>query len=483
MIGRRVLHERMGYGKIIDVRRGGREYQIDFEDPPIRTVLSSSEVSIVDSQGLDFSNSFIDVSDGLESVLVGMDIAGPTSRPEFEVDPAFLSSRKMIEAFRLGVVPYDEIEEFTFSRENELKQVMKALKDIDRDGGSIRVIQGEYGSGKSHFLEYVKHIALNEGWVVASTEFDQTEIKPQIPKTVYKSLLVSLHAKKGGYKNIGKLLLEASNNPEIYEYFNHNNHPFISRLFEILRFSKTYNREILWQWFLGYTINIPVVRKYCEENRLPSFLANYSTAPIVCNILGSIAFISRLMGYKGLVLFFDESESISYLSSNYLKKAENFILGLKLASLGQKKSGIENDELCHPKRGVDLNYVFHEPSYLAIIFAMTPRPLEQSTVIDEMVEDEWVVPLPKFSRKDFIQMAKRLIEIYYTAYNVKKPITDKQMIAMIDYIFEKKESRFPTIRLMIKSIIEVLDIMRFYPQENLIDILQDRDEFFDFFED
>jgi len=476
LLDRRIYHQRFGYGLILDVRRGGREYYIEYESTPLKMWLSSSEVILIDSQGLGPVDVEGEISEGLEKLISDSDKRDVNIEQKISIDSETYSAKKMIEAFRLGVVPYEEIDNFTFNREKETKQVFKALNEVSKKGGVIRVVKGEYGTGKSHFLEFIKQRALNEGWVVARTEFDPFEVKPQNPKAVYHALLVSLQAKNNGSKNLTKILAEATAQSDIYRKFKDLNHPYFSRLFEILRYSKSFDKLILWQWFLGDQINIPVVRDYCRDKKLPSLLPYYSSAPIVCNILGGLSVIAKMMGYKGLLLIIDEAESIANIQGYYIEKAENFILGLKLAVLGSKRSKLSNKDLVHPTRGVDLNYVFSDHSYLATIFAMTPRPAESETILEKIFSEKWIIHLNTLSQSDFLSLIKSLVDIYQVALPSDRKFSINQMKKLNDYIFQRTETRFHSLRLMIKFVIEILDILRYYPDLYLDELLLDEDD-------
>jgi hypothetical protein len=72
----------------------------------------------------------------------------------------------IIQALRAGVVPRHGLRHIQVGRAREIEEL---VKDIDRiaDGGSaIRFIIGEYGSGKTFFMNLIRLIALEKGLVV-----------------------------------------------------------------------------------------------------------------------------------------------------------------------------------------------------------------------------------------------------------------------------------------------------------------------------
>ncbi len=76
----------------------------------------------------------------------------------------------ILQALRAGVVPRLGLQHIQVGRVREVREM---IKDIDRtgDGGStIRFVIGEYGSGKTFFLNLVRLIALEKGMVVMSAD-------------------------------------------------------------------------------------------------------------------------------------------------------------------------------------------------------------------------------------------------------------------------------------------------------------------------
>ena len=76
----------------------------------------------------------------------------------------------IIQSLRAGVTPRTGLQHIQVGR---VKEVEALLKDIERigDGGSaFRLIIGEFGSGKSFFLQLVRTIALEKGLVTVNAD-------------------------------------------------------------------------------------------------------------------------------------------------------------------------------------------------------------------------------------------------------------------------------------------------------------------------
>lgn len=113
------------------------------------------------------------------------------SRPEVTPDEQF-QSRQVIEALRLGVVPRFKINELTIGLRRERATVEAALDRTDKYGGDVCAVVGEYGTGKSHFFEWTAQQALNRGYLVASASLDVQETPPSKPFRIYNALINSL---------------------------------------------------------------------------------------------------------------------------------------------------------------------------------------------------------------------------------------------------------------------------------------------------
>ena len=73
-----------------------------------------------------------------------------------QLDPGYarlrgrLEARRTIEALRYGLVPAKRIRELSVGLEAEKASLQKALTNTKENGGDVRVVVGEYGTGKSH---------------------------------------------------------------------------------------------------------------------------------------------------------------------------------------------------------------------------------------------------------------------------------------------------------------------------------------------
>lgn len=76
----------------------------------------------------------------------------------------------IIQALNAGVVPRLGLHHVQVGRAAEIKAMLKDIDRIGDDGSAIRFIIGEYGAGKTFFLNLVRLIALERKLVVASAD-------------------------------------------------------------------------------------------------------------------------------------------------------------------------------------------------------------------------------------------------------------------------------------------------------------------------
>lgn len=76
----------------------------------------------------------------------------------------------IVQALRAGVVPKLGLQHIQVGRAREIAELVKDIERISDGGSAIRFVIGEYGSGKTFFLNLIRTIALEKGLVVMSAD-------------------------------------------------------------------------------------------------------------------------------------------------------------------------------------------------------------------------------------------------------------------------------------------------------------------------
>ena len=76
----------------------------------------------------------------------------------------------IVRALSAGVVPRVGLQHIQVGRSREIEELLRDMDRISEGGSTIRFIIGEYGSGKTFFLNLVKQIAIEKRMVVLSAD-------------------------------------------------------------------------------------------------------------------------------------------------------------------------------------------------------------------------------------------------------------------------------------------------------------------------
>ena len=76
----------------------------------------------------------------------------------------------IIQALSAGVVPRAGLQHIQVGRSREIEELLQDLERISEGGSAIRFIVGEYGSGKTFFLNLIRQIAVEKRMVVLSAD-------------------------------------------------------------------------------------------------------------------------------------------------------------------------------------------------------------------------------------------------------------------------------------------------------------------------
>ncbi|MBF0467493.1 MAG: DUF2791 family P-loop domain-containing protein [Desulfamplus sp.] len=128
------------------------------------------------------------------------------TKEELENQKPF-QARSIIEALRKGVVPVEYVPLFTVGRTNWLTFIEDDLENYIAEGGSkVRFISGDYGDGKTHFMSVIHHMALAKGFAISFVVLTR-EVPIHKFETVYQNIVRQL---RGNFEGTGiRFLLES----------------------------------------------------------------------------------------------------------------------------------------------------------------------------------------------------------------------------------------------------------------------------------
>jgi len=441
-----VFHPTYGQGRIVKDRHKGYLVLVEFEDGIARWVrgrilrdlkpeISPPEVSVPQPQAIE---------------------AGGKAPPG-----ADFRQRRIVEAFRLGVVPPDCVEDFTFGREWEVEAIREWLNDPD---DSTLFLVGGYGTGKTHLLHYAASRALGEGFAVAVIEVDPNETSFDKPKRLYHrftrtfAFLSPKDGKRRGFRDFLRHCI--SSNPRVLR-----RHAYFKPLLD------NQEDELVWAWIEGaplgakppsYVDAAGVFHCYWS---LPSLYTYSKAANIYCYLLSSLGWLAvHELGLKGLLLVFDEAENVDMASTIYRwERAHNFLVALIRVASNDSRMSMPARHLPfdHPKRAKGIPYLFKVPSGLKLLFAFAEAP----EIHGEFPEPRQI-RLDPVSDSALREAFEALYTLYDEAYNMR--------LAGLapDMVFNHIADGPGRTRSFIKATVEALDLLRLHPEKKATEILR-----------
>ena len=363
-----------------------------------------------------------------------------------------IAARRIIEALRLGGVPLSCVEKYSVGRDNEF---LEACSWLDSGRGALQVI-GEYGSGKTHFLEMLSETALRQNWGVARIEIDAQETPFHKPHQLYESFVNNFCFRENGALGDFRAfltLLNESGSPEVEQI---RSHPYLGKMQEAWQEGK--DREWLFEWIEGRRegpAGFPVLQKH------------QTAANLYSNLLSGLSWAAKhVLGLEGILILFDEAETVDpYWYTDYqFDKALNTLRGLVLLSnsdesliddipdadnLG-KKSGLIYSKMT--KQPVP--YLWEKESDLKLIFSFVPEMLEsmdQFSKVSSLFASMGRIELETLDEPSLQTLLGKIEKIYSEAYGYS---SEKNLYS---YLPLDRPRNF------VKAAVEGLDLMRYCP--------------------
>ncbi len=454
MIGSIVDHPLFGRGQVMELRNAAREAAVRF-DNGIRAVVPTNILSILKSP---------------DSTLTPPPRPIVTPRAEVAPTPEQLQrfeARRTIEALRYGVVPHQRIRELSAGLERERASLERAFDEVAHSGGDVRVILGEYGTGKSHFFELAAQEALARNFLVATTSLDLREVPPNRPQRIYNSLIRNLrYPDSSETGTLTPLFDRLLSQPAVYA-------PLMEKLQGTIFSSALYNYSLmratpgealnlLLDWISGEKVYVKAVRDaVAVKNKdfpIRSLSMMTTSADQYCYLLSGWGWLAAQCGYAGLAVLLDESEHYSLLNERGQERADNFFKGLMYTALSSRpECQISEEQLVHHTNAHPFR--FADRSQLLVMFAVTPS----ASTFDyrRWLNDDQIIALgSQLSAEALDDLMARLYVLHRQAYGYER---SDNYLDVAHGLLECLDGRLINLRQMIRLATEIYDLCYTHP--------------------
>lgn len=364
--------------------------------------------------------------------------------------------RRAIERLRDGLFDPVAVNRLTMEEEQVKKIFSQGLKALEKGQSEHLCICGSYGQGKSHTLTYLNRCALSQGYATSFVQLDLREIPFHQFSCVYRSLMEKLSLPDG--KAFAAVWKRESNNHslELLHAMPHRfrmiltamlseDNPLPKKEKSLKRHKNDRSKEFsnwLEKALMNHDFPTPLLKNIFKYRDI----AGYKKHSLICR--GNLPYIQMVqalgkvlkeMGYKGLLLFFDEAESIAQ------------------GRLGNRAKSYEIlDQFFQSKDSIYPIFAFTDDFFDRVRneqYAKENQLFSRNYV--EAWKDLHIVRLQDFSSDRWKELQNRLIQLYIEAYQIDLP--DQMGIReRLQNLLEKlpvQETRFK-----LKALVHQLDI-------------------------
>lgn len=405
--------------------------------------------------------------------------------------------RSIIRALKSGIVPSEGIERIVTGRDEVLKQLRLDLRDISEGSSGFKFYAGDYGSGKTFMCNLIKNEALKNDFIVSYINVDSRELPMNRAEVIYSKIINGMRTKD--HKNVPafdfilqewlfkletKILKEKNLNPMNMDDREQVKNYLASEINEQLESIRHFDSSLA-NAIRGYYEAVRVQDKEIETAALgwikgestiaPKYKAKFNVKGGVnkdnaINFLKSITQLMVNVGYKGVVVIFDELELIRNVRHDLRNSAyENIRYLCDLTSTEE----LPNTYLVFAgTEDIYQDEVKGIPSYQALYARIKSDKSFTKAKVKDMRAP--LLYLDNFDEERLREVSHKVIDVHEGAYEweAKNLVTETVVNKLIDRIANRfgKVSSVP--RGYLKALVDLLDITEqnkdFNPEEDFL---------------
>lgn len=327
--------------------------------------------------------------------------------------------RQAVEALRLGVVPRGYVRDYTVARERELD----AFETLLQEGRGLRLVWGDYGTGKTHLLDLFERMALEDGFVTTRVTLDPKETPPSHPQRLFREITRSLRYPGARGEGLDPLFLELAESRDHVAPDGRRASRILSPV--LLAYRHPESEAALWaeDYIGGYPMDIDFgsreLRRIGWTGRRPLALSDYRTyGRMYVHLVGTLAAWAGDAGFKGLAVLFDEVEYVEMVRGDSRHLAKEVLQHYAAVTLPREKLAFDPERLYRGGHAVhrDLPLRFAKEQRLLVVMALTPLPEAEDVVRNILADRSDDLELSSFRGGDLEQLVRRVTLLYARAY-------------------------------------------------------------------
>jgi hypothetical protein len=360
---------------------------------------------------------------------------------------------KIISALRTGKPPHEYVGAIHVGYRPLLDYFREKLDEV-RDLGvsDVKFVNADFGRGKSHFLDLIRLLAFERGFVVSRVLLDQRDVpfdKLEIViQQIIRNIATAEFRENGFEKLLRKWAHEQTNKRPNDLYAELEDLPMPQLRANLVEFGQATNTDPpeprtitdLMRWFRG---------EETPSKRVKS----------VHEYLHALTHFFRGIGYSGFVVMLDEAEAISSLTRGNRGSIANENI----------RQIIDNDQDSEAFYFVFASTpTFFEPPPGGQVRAGDPitvysypalrRRVENPlSLMDPLSPDSVIVELPDLSESDFLELAGKIRDLAALAYGQPPvPVSDGDLVTLVGYV----RSNDPRVATLVRSVTSICDRAR-----------------------
>lgn len=396
----------------------------------------------------------------------------------------------LIQALRAGVVPRVGQHLVQVGRASEIDALIKDLDSVADGGTAFRLIIGEYGAGKTFFLNLVRAIALEKKLVAASADLNpnrRLHATGGQARSLYAELSRNFATRTkpdgGGLPGIVEKFVftattEAKQTAEPVEVIIHrklarlaemvNGYDFAAVIEKYWRASEEGNehgKSDAIRWLRGEFTTKTEAREALGVRTIVDDASVYDQLKL-------FSVFVRLAGFSGLLVCLDEMVNLYKLSNSRARNANyeqilrilNDVLQGSVEGLGFLLGGTP-EFLMDTRRGLY--------SYAAL----QSRLAENTFAKDGLVDFHHpVIRLSSLSQEDFMVLLHKIQHVFASGEPANYPLPEEGLVAFMRHCHERVgEAYFRTPRTTITAFVNLLAVLQQNPDANWQSLLGEVD--------